>query len=102
MYKKFTLEELTHIQNNFIPHLYRLIQQEKCQGVNDFFKIAFKKGNELYYLDRSLISFKISLEGNTIHMMDEVEKIEVQMPIDQKGGLQNLLIKYLSKNQRQV
>jgi hypothetical protein len=37
-----------------------------------------------------------------IHMMDEVEKIEVEMPANQKGGLQSLLIKYLSKNQRQI
>ncbi|MDR2190654.1 MAG: hypothetical protein LBP53_05745 [Candidatus Peribacteria bacterium] len=101
MYKKFTLEELTNIQNDFIPHLYKIIQQEKCQGVNDFFKIAFREGNELYYLDKNQISFKISLKEQTISMMDEVDKIELEMPIDQKGGLQSLLIKYLSKNQRQ-
>jgi SpoU rRNA methylase family enzyme len=102
MYKKFSLEELTSIQNEFIPHLYKIILQEKCQGVNDFFKIAFKEGKELFYFERSSIAFKISLEGTTIHMMDETEKIEVQMPMDQKGGLQDLVKKYLIKNQRQI
>jgi hypothetical protein len=102
MYKKFSLEELTSIQNDFIPHLYKIIQHERCQGVNDFFKIAFREGNELFYFERSSITFKISLEGNTIHMMDEVEKIEVQMPMDQKGGLQDLIKRYIIKKQRQV
>jgi hypothetical protein len=102
MYKKFSLEELSSIQNNFIPHLYKIIQQEKCQGVNDFFKIAFKEGNELFYLERTVITFKISLEGKMIHLMDEVEKIEVELPMDQKGGLQDLVKRYIIKKQKQI
>ena len=102
MYKKFSLAELTSIQNNFIPHLYKIIQQEKCQGVNDFFKFAFREGNELYYFERGNVSFKISLEGNMLHFMDEVEKIEVEIPADKKSGLQDLVKKYIIKKQRQT
>ena len=85
MYKKFTLEELANIQNNFIPHLYKIIQQEKCQSINDFCKFAFKEGKELYYFERGSIVFKISLENHMIHLMDEVEKIEIQLPENNKS-----------------
>lgn len=101
MYKKFSLEELTNIQNEFLPHLYKIIQQEKCQGINDFLKVAFREGNELFYFERNIITFKISLKEQMLHFMDEVEKIEVEIPIDHKGGLQDLLKKYLTKKHRQ-
>jgi uncharacterized protein YprB with RNaseH-like and TPR domain len=101
MYKKFTLEELTNIQNGFIPHLYKIIHQEKCQGINDFFKIAFREGKELFYFERNMITFKIALKESLLYFIDEVEKIEVEIPIDQKGGLQDLLKRYLIKKQRQ-
>jgi SpoU rRNA methylase family enzyme len=103
MYKKFSLEEVSHIQNNFIPHLYKIIQQEKFQGVNDFFKFAFKEGEEVFFFERGNVCFKIALvDGKTIHMMDEVDKIEVEVPFDHKGGLQDLVKKYIIKKQRQV
>lgn len=102
MYKKFNLEEISSIQNNFIPHLYKIIQQERFQGVNDFFKFAFKEGDETFFFERGNVCFKIALEGNMIHMMDEVDKIEVEVPFDNKWGLQDLVKKYIVKKQRQV
>ncbi len=101
MYKKFSLEDLSTIQNNFIPHLYKIIQQEKCQGVNDFFKFAFKEGHEVLFFDRSNIAFRIGLEHDLISITDEVEKIQVQIPAHNKSGLQDLLKNYISKKQRQ-
>ncbi|MDR0651003.1 MAG: ribonuclease H-like domain-containing protein [Candidatus Peribacteria bacterium] len=92
---------MTSIQNEFIPHLYKIIQQEKCQGINDFFKVAFREGNELFYFERNIITFKISLKEKFLHFMDEIEKIEVEISIDQKGGLQDILKRYLAKRQRQ-
>jgi len=85
MYKKFSLNDLATIQNNFIPHLYKIIQNERCEGVNQFFKFAFKEGSKLYYFERNMISFIISLEEKMIHLIDEIEKIEVEIPMDQKG-----------------
>lgn len=102
MYKRFSIDELKTIQNEFIPHLYRIIQQEKCQWINDFFKVAFKEGNEVYYFDRWEVSFKIvwDEEWNKLHFLDEKEKIEVEILADQKGGLQDLIKNFMVK-QRQ-
>jgi len=101
MYKKFNLTEISSIQNNFIPHLYSIIQKEKCQGVNDFFKSAFKEGDEILFFDRGNAYFKILLTNNTIHMMDEVDKIELEIPFNDKWGLNDLLKKYINKKQKQ-
>ncbi|MDR3169052.1 MAG: ribonuclease H-like domain-containing protein [Candidatus Peribacteria bacterium] len=93
---------MTSIQNNFIPHLYKIIQQEKCQGINDFCKFAFKEGKELFYFEKNNVSFKISLLGNSLHLLDEIEKIEVEVPIDNKGALQDLIKRYIIKKQKQI
>ena len=102
MYKRFSLEELSTIQNNFIPHLYKYIQQERCQGVNDFFKFAFREGNEVFYFERGNVAFKVALENNTFSLTDEVDKIQVQIPADHKWGLNDLVKKFVIKKQRQI
>ena len=102
MYKKFTIQELSTIQNNLIPHLHTIIQREKCQWVNDFFKIAFREWNEVMYFDRWNPLLTIQLLDNQIHISDEVDNIQVQIPMDEKSELNHLMIRYISKKQRQI
>lgn len=102
MYKKFSIEELSTIQNNLIPHLYTIIQREKCQWVNDFFKIAFREWNEIMYFDRWNPMITVQLIDNQIHINDEVDNIQIQVPANEKGDLNRLMIRYISKKQRQV
>ncbi len=102
MYKRFSLQDLTSIQNNFIPHLYSLIKRERCQWANDFFKICFREGNEVFYFSHSDICFRISKKWDSLVMNDEVDKIEVVLPFNQKSWIQSLLIKYISKKERQI
>lgn len=102
MYKKFTIEELSTIQNNLIPHLYTIIQREKCQWVNDFFKIAFREWNEIVYFDRWNPLLSIQLINNQIYISDEVDNIQIQVPADEKGELNRLMIRYISKKQKQI
>jgi hypothetical protein len=52
MYKRFSIKDLTTIHNDFIPHLYALIKRERCQGANDFFKLCFHEGSDVYYFSR--------------------------------------------------
>lgn len=102
MYKRFSLTDLTKIQNNFIPHFYAIIKREKCQWANDFFKICFREGNDLYYFYRSDVVFRISKHENQLSLIDEEDKIEVVLPFDQKWGLNSLVMKYVSKKERQI
>lgn len=102
MYKKFSIEELSTIQNNLIPHLYTIIQREKCQWVNDFFKVAFREWNEVMYFDRWNPLITIQLIDNQIYIADEVDNIQIQMPANEKGDLNRLMIRYVSKKQRQI
>ncbi|GHV23350.1 hypothetical protein FACS189428_6750 [Clostridia bacterium] len=103
MYKKFTLAELKTISNDFILHLSDILKREKCEGnINAFYKVAFREGNELYYFDRGNVSFKIVLENNKLHFFDEKEKIEVEVPADQKGYLQDLIRDFVVHKGRQT
>ena len=72
MYKKFTIEQLYTIQNNLIPHLHTIIQREKCQWVNDFFKIAFREWNEIMYFDRWNPLITIQLINNPIKILSPI------------------------------
>lgn len=102
MYKRFTLSELSTIQNNFIPHLYNIIKQEKCQNVNDFFKIAFNRWDEVMYFDRWNMSFRVMLEDNRLHFFDEIDSIEVEIPADHKWWLNDLIKGFITHKQRQT
>lgn len=102
MYKKFSIEELTTIQNNLIPHLYTVIQKEKCQWINDFFKIAFREWNEVIYFERWNPSLAIQLIDNQIYITDEIDNIQIQMPENDKSQLNQLMIRYISKKQKQI
>lgn len=102
MYKRFSLDDLTTIQNNFIPHFYSVIKRERCQWANDFFKMCFREGNDLYYFYRSEVAFRVSKQWNDIILADEIDKIEVVLPFEKKWGIQSLIIKYISKKERQL
>lgn len=102
MYKRFSLKDLTTIQNNFIPHFYSIIKKERCQVPNEFFKICFREGNDLYYFYRWDVSFRVSKQGDMLVLADEVEKIEVVLPFEEKGGLNSLVMKYIGKKERQI
>lgn len=96
------MDELTTIQNNLIPHLYTVIQREKCQWVNDFFKVVFRNWHEVMYFDRGNPLLNIQLVGKDIYITDEVDSIQIQIPADDKSSLNRIMIRYISKKQRQV
>ncbi len=102
MYKKFTIDQLTTIQNNLIPHLYTVIQREKCQWVNDFFKIVFRNWHEVMYFDRGNPLLNIQLIDNDIYITDEVDNIQIQIPANDKSSLNRIMIRFISKKQRQI
>ena len=102
MYKRFSLKDLTTIQNNFIPHFYSIIKKERPQVPNEFFKLCFREGNDRYSFYRWDVSFRVSKQGDLLVLIDEVDKIEVVLPFDEKGGLNSLVMKYIGKKERQI
>ena len=102
MYKRFTVQDLTTIQNDFIPHLYALIKRERCQWANDFFKLCFHEWDDVFYFSRGDICFRIHKKDGQLHLADEIDKIEVVLPFDKKSVIQSLIIKYVAKKERMV
>ena len=100
MYKKLSLDELIKIDTKFVPHLVWIIQKERYQGVNDFFKYAFKEGNELLFFEKGHLLVKMILKDNIISIFDDVEKIEIEVPADNKGKLNDLVKKFIIKKGR--
>ncbi|MCK9466867.1 MAG: ribonuclease H-like domain-containing protein [Candidatus Absconditabacterales bacterium] len=102
MYKKFSLEEIEKIKNNFIPHLYSIVKKERCQGVNDLVKHIFREGNNVYFFERGDPFFKIAINNNILEFTDEIERIQLFLAMEERGKLQNLLKKYIIKKERQI
>lgn len=98
MYKRFSIEELKNIQNNFIINLYNIVRKENCLSIIDFFKKIFREWNDIYYFNRSETLFKFSKKNdNVVIISDEKEKIEIILDETKQRDLQNLFKEYLIK-----
>ncbi len=102
MYKKFSLEEIKNIKNNFVPHLYSIVKKERCQWINDLVKHIFKEWNSVYYFERWDPFFKISINNNILEFTDEIERIQLFLSTDEKSKLQEILKTYIIKKERQL
>lgn len=102
MYKNFSIEEIKNVKNNFLPHLYTIIKREKCQWINDLVKIIFKEWNKLYFFDRWDPFFKIAKKWENLELSDEIDKIQLTIPMNDKSKLQDLLKHYIMKKERQT
>ncbi|HOG15247.1 MAG TPA: ribonuclease H-like domain-containing protein [Candidatus Absconditabacterales bacterium] len=102
MYKKFSLEEIEKIKNNFIPHLYSIVKKERCQGINDLVKHIFKEGNSVYFFERGEPFFKIAINNNILEFTDEIERIQLFLAMEEKGKLQSLLKTYIVQKEKQT
>ncbi len=101
MYKKFSLEEIKSVKNNFIPHLYSIIKKEKCQWINDLLSHIFKEWNSVYFFERWDPFFRISQSKDILEFTDEQERIQLFLNFDEKSKLQNILKTYIGKKERQ-
>ena len=102
MYKNFSIEDIKNVKNEFIPHLYNIIKREKCQWINDLVKIIFKEWKKLYYFDRWEPFFKIAQKWDNLELSDEIEKIQLTIPMNDKSKIQDLLKHYIMKKERQT
>lgn len=102
MYKNFSIDEIKMVKNDFIPHLYNVIKREKCQWINDLVKFVFKEWNELYYFDKWDIFFRIIKKWDNLELSDEIEKIQLTIPMNDKSKLQDLIKNYIIKKERML
>lgn len=100
MYKRFSIEEIKKIQNNFIGNLYNVVRKENCTNIIDFFKKIFKEWNDIYYFNRSETLFKFSQKDDNIILSDEKEKIEIILDENSRRDLQNLFKEYIIRKNR--
>lgn len=102
MYKKFTLDEIKNVKNDFIPHLYKIIKKERCQWLNDLVKFIFREWEEVYFFERWDAAFKIAKKWELLELTDEQERIQLTVPINDKSKLQWLIKTYIIKKERQL
>ncbi len=111
MYKKFTIWQLTTIQNNVIPHIYQVILKESGGNEKDFIwvnaffnKVAFNEWTDILYFDRNWRDplLRLQLVDKTIHITDEVDNIQIQVPMDNKSELNSLVNRFIAKKWKQI
>lgn len=100
MYKRFSIDDIKKIQNNFIANLYNVARKENCTSIIDFFKKIFKEWNDIYYFNRSETLFKFSQKDENVIISDEREKIEIVLDEWGRRELQNLFKEYLMKKNK--
>ena len=103
MYKRFSIQEIKSIQNNFIQNLYGCIKKEKCWTTVDFFKKIFKEGTDVYFCNRSEILLSCSkIDDDKIIIRDEREKIELILDDETKRNLESTIKQYITKKEKQI
>jgi len=103
MYKRFTVQEIKTIQNQFIQNLYWCIKKEICQSTLDFFKKIFKEGSDIYFCNRSEILLSCSkTDDDKIIIRDEREKIETILDDAERRILESTIRNYITKKERQT
>ncbi len=97
MYKRFSLQDIQSIKNDVIPRMTRILQNEKYQSIKDYYKHGFKEWNTVCYLNRWEPTMRMIKAAPGLHIVDEVEKIELLLDEEQIGNLQSLVKKYMIK-----
>lgn len=102
MYKKFSLDEIKNVKNSFIPHLYSIIKKERYQWINDLVKYIFNEWNNIYFFERWDPFFKIAINNNILEFTDELERIQLFIPLEEKSKLQDIIKEYIIKKEKQL
>jgi len=100
MYKRFWLNDIKTIQNNFLQHFFSIIKKEKNLNLGDFLKRIFKQWDNIYYFERWEPIFRISQNEWQLILIDEKERIELRLKDEDKSELNNMIKTSLSKKQK--
>jgi len=97
MYKRFNLDEISSIKNNFLQNLSKQIVRERCGDMKTFFKKIFLSGDEVYFFFRGQPLWRFIQDDENYKFIDEREKIELILPKTQLSKVNNLLKTYILK-----
>ena len=101
MYKRFSLDEIQSIQNDFLPHLQEIIKREirnpRDQNLKSFLKLALAEGDEVYYYFRSDVVFWFSKTKEGVSFFDERDLMRFP---NLKGCYSNLMQKKWQKTDK--
>lgn len=102
MYKRFTLNELKTVQNNFIGNFYGILKKEHCMMATDLFKKIFREWDGIYYMYRGDFLFRFQNDNNEYTLMDEREKIQIVLNEQDKREFQTMVKNYILKKERVI
>ncbi|MFZ2150737.1 MAG: ribonuclease H-like domain-containing protein [Candidatus Absconditicoccaceae bacterium] len=91
MYKRFGLNDIKNIQNDFLQHFLNIIKKEKNLNLGDFLKRIFKQGDDIYYFERGEPIFRVSQNQGQLILIDEKDRIELKLSNEDKSELNNML-----------
>ena len=102
MYKRFSIEELKTIKNEFVPHLARSMQREKIYDLRAFLKFSFQRGDDVYYFSRGNPLFHLWKQWDQYQFVDETDKIELLLTKETLSKLSSMLKKYMTKRAQKM
>lgn len=100
MYKRFWLNDIKNIQNDFLQHFSNIIKKEKNLNLSDFLKRIFKQWDDIYYFERWEPIFRVSQNQWQLILIDEKDRIELKLNNEDKSELNNMLKLALTKKHK--
>ncbi len=100
MYKRFSLNDLQNIKNNFFIHFERIAKKEKCLHIKDFCKTVFKQWPSVYYYFRWQPQFICHKEENNYNFIDPQDSIEVIVNQENMSQFSQLFKRHLTKKSK--
>jgi translation elongation factor P/translation initiation factor 5A len=97
MYKRFSLDEIQTIKNNFIANLAMTMRREKTYDLKVFLKFSFSRGDDVYYFSRGNPLFHLAKQGETYQFVDEKDKVELLLTAETLPRLSAMIKKYMTK-----
>ncbi len=91
MYKKLTLEQVNHISTSFFKNLQNLYKNQRYQTLKEFLKDIWKNWDEVYFFESASPVFKFTKKGDIYIITDEVEKIEIEMNLEELNSMHRFL-----------
>ena len=99
MYKRFSINDLQTIKNNFFLHFERVARREKCLHIKDFCKTVFKQWPSVYYYFRWSPQFIChqEQEEDCYSFIDPQDSIEIIVNQQNMPQFSQLFKKHLTK-----